>query len=170
MHSYLWNCLCLVPFLFSLYVHYFLDSHVFHSFPVFGCLLNDQQQRIPHQTEKDLDMDYVLQYFHFRDCFLYPREYSQTPCFGPSMVQPCILVLVRSNVLTLHREKNHVGIVKKITWVNECRIECVNLEKNCKGSPTIYSALPNPLRPTRCRCFLRRQQGLGFRCERRRRK
>ena len=33
------------------------------------------------------------------------------------MVHPCILVLVWSNVLTLHRDKNHVGIVKKITWV-----------------------------------------------------
>jgi hypothetical protein len=44
VHLYLWNCLSLVPFMFSLYVHYFPDSHVFHGFPVFGCLLNDQQQ------------------------------------------------------------------------------------------------------------------------------
>jgi hypothetical protein len=82
VHLYLWNCLSLVPFLFSLYVHYFPDSHVFHGFPVFGCLLNDQQQRTPHQTEKDLDVDYVLQYFHFRDRFLYPRQYIRMPCFG----------------------------------------------------------------------------------------
>ena len=82
VHSYLWNCLSLVPFRFSPYVHCFPDSHVFHGFPVFGGLLKHQQQRTPRQTETDLDVDYVLQYFHFRDRFLYPRQYSQMPCFG----------------------------------------------------------------------------------------
>jgi hypothetical protein len=77
-HLYLWNCLRLVPFLFSFYVHCFPNSHVFHGFPVFGCLQNDQQQKTPHQIQKDPDVLYVLQDFHFRARFPYPRQYSLT--------------------------------------------------------------------------------------------
>ena len=76
VHLYLWNYLSLVPFKFSLYVHYFPDSNVFHGFPMFGCLLNDQQQRTLHQIENDVDVGDVPQYFHFRDRFPYFRQYS----------------------------------------------------------------------------------------------
>jgi hypothetical protein len=52
VHVYEWNCLSLVPFLFSLYIHYFPDSHVFHGFPVIGCLQNDQQQKNSSSNSK----------------------------------------------------------------------------------------------------------------------
>lgn len=64
---HLWNCLSFVPFLLSLHVHCFPDSHVFHG------LLNDQQPRTLRQIEKGLDVGDVLQYFHFRDRLAYPR-------------------------------------------------------------------------------------------------
>src|ERR1700738_628310 len=52
VHVYQWNCLSLVPFLISLYIHYFSDCHVFHGFPVIGCLQNDQQPNTPDQIQK----------------------------------------------------------------------------------------------------------------------
>jgi len=79
VHLYPWNYLSLDPFHFSLY---FPDSLVFHGFPVVGCLPNDQQQGTLRRTEKDLDVGDVPQYFHFRDRFLYPRQYSPMHGFG----------------------------------------------------------------------------------------
>ena len=79
---YQWNCFSLVPFMFSLYIHYFPYSHVFHDFSVIGCLQNGQQQRTPDQIQKDRGVLYVQQNFHFRARFLYPRQYSQMHCFG----------------------------------------------------------------------------------------
>ena len=109
LHLYLWNCLSLVPFLFSLYVHCYPDSHVFHGFHVFGCLLNDQLQRTLRQTEKDLDVGGVLQYFHFRHRFRYPLQYLQMQCVGPKHGAASCPRLGKEQCPPLHREKYRVS-------------------------------------------------------------
>jgi hypothetical protein len=86
VHVYQLNYLSLVPFMFSLYIHYFPDFHVFHGFPVIGCLQNVQQQKKPDQIQKDLYVLYVLQDFHFRARF--PHQYSGMRCFGAKQCAP----------------------------------------------------------------------------------
>ena len=134
-----------------------IDSHVFHGFPVIGCLQNDQQQTTPDQIQKDLHVLYVLQDFHFRARFPYLRQYLQMHCFE-----------AKYGAALNHRlgkeQCPSPPSWKKTAWVSGCRDECVNLKF---FFARLSHNLPYILRtPETCVVLLslETQQGLGSRC------